>query len=206
MRAGVVHRVGGQEPLTHTHDMEMWLRIAAYADVAYIQGADQAWHRDHEASFSASNTDTVGERRERLNAFETLFRGVAGSLPQAQPMLRCARRALAREALDDACQAYDRGRADAVETGARLATFARECDPSLVESAAWKRWGRRVAVGPARASSTPTNVAMAAWRGLRQRVRYLRWTRTGVYEATGLWPGRRPRRLPRRQAGPTGGQ
>ena len=47
MRTSVVQRVGGQQPLMHTHDMEMWLRISAFADVARVNGPDQAWHRDH---------------------------------------------------------------------------------------------------------------------------------------------------------------
>ena len=40
MRSSVVERVGGQKYLDHTHDMEMWLRLSAYSDVAYIHGAD----------------------------------------------------------------------------------------------------------------------------------------------------------------------
>src|SRR5664279_5125758 len=57
MRASVVARVGGQRDLAHTHDMEMWFRIAAFSDVVYILGADQAWHRVHEQSLSMTNRD-----------------------------------------------------------------------------------------------------------------------------------------------------
>ena len=47
MRTSVVQRVGGQQELLCAHDMEMWLRISAFADVARVNGPDQAWHRDH---------------------------------------------------------------------------------------------------------------------------------------------------------------
>ena len=42
MRRSVVDHVGGQKQLAHTHDMEMWLRIAAHSDIGYVSGSDQA--------------------------------------------------------------------------------------------------------------------------------------------------------------------
>ena len=109
MRASVVAEVGGQLALAHTHDMEMWLRIAAFSDVAYIQGPDQAWHREHRLSLSMQNRDTIDERTGRKDAFDALYKGIAESIPQADQFHRSALRALAVEALNDACQLYDRG-------------------------------------------------------------------------------------------------
>ena len=45
VRTSVIRRVGGQQPLAHTHDMEMWMRISAFSDVGRVDGPDQAWHR-----------------------------------------------------------------------------------------------------------------------------------------------------------------
>ena len=59
MRRSIIDRIGGQRPLAHTHDMEMWLRIAAYADVAYVNGAYEAWHREHAASLSKKAEDRL---------------------------------------------------------------------------------------------------------------------------------------------------
>lgn len=100
MRMSVVQRVGGQRDLAHTHDMEMWLRLAAFSDVGYVHGADQAWHRDHPASLSAREVDLAVDLMERRLAFETLFAGPAGGLAWAPAAHRRVRRALDREVLD----------------------------------------------------------------------------------------------------------
>lgn len=99
MRSSIVQRVGGQQPLAHTHDMEMWLRIAAFSDVAYIKGADQAWHREHPLSLSAREVDTAVDLMERHRAFETLFSGAAGELPWARSARAAAHQALHDEIL-----------------------------------------------------------------------------------------------------------
>ncbi|MFC7403024.1 glycosyltransferase family 2 protein [Citricoccus sp. GCM10030269] len=100
MRTSVVDRVGGQQDLAHTHDMEMWLRLASFSDVGYVHGADQAWHRDHPASLSAREVDVVVDLIERRLAFETLFAGLAGELDWADDAHRTVRRTLDREVLD----------------------------------------------------------------------------------------------------------
>ena len=38
MRSSVVERVGGQQPLVYSHDLEMWMRIAAFSDVGRVDG------------------------------------------------------------------------------------------------------------------------------------------------------------------------
>jgi cellulose synthase/poly-beta-1,6-N-acetylglucosamine synthase-like glycosyltransferase len=182
MRASVVTKVGGQQPLAHTHDMEMWLRISAFSDVAYIQGADQAFHREHPASLSMSNRDPVTERARRLEAFETLFAGLAGALPDAQQLRLTARRALASDALLDACHLYDRGRPEALQVSARLADFARSCDSSVSDGPFGRALRLQQASGPLRAARSPFGQLRAVRRGLRFRNAMRRWRRTGVYE------------------------
>jgi glycosyltransferase involved in cell wall biosynthesis len=190
MRASVVARVGGQQDLAHTHDMEMWFRIAAYSDVAYILGVDQAWHRVHEQSLSMTNRETVKERVGRREAFETLFSGVAADLPQADDLLATARRALAREAMVDACQLYDRGRADSREIGDGLLSFARDCDPEVAAGPVAAALARRRRLGPTVVSWLPWHAVEAAYRGVMIRVRLRRWHRRGVYETRARSGGR----------------
>ena len=181
MRKSVVDEVGGQQPLPHAHDMEMWFRIAAFSEVGYLIGADQAWHREHSASLSQLNTDIIQERRERRDAFETLFRGMVGSVSGAADLHRMARRALAKEALEDACQWYDRGKPDAVETAERLSAFAAECFPDITGDRLWAQWEGRRRAGPQPFS--PIHLAAAARRGAARRIQARRWERTGVYES-----------------------
>ncbi len=73
MRMSIVRQMGGQRDLPHGHDMEMWLRIASVSDVAFIRGADQAWHRDHAQSLSARKVNDAVDLAERAKVFETLF-------------------------------------------------------------------------------------------------------------------------------------
>lgn len=107
MRRSVVEKVGYQAPLKHSHDMEHWLRISAFSDVAYIHGADQAWHREHEDSLSAREVDSMVDIEQRMLAFDALFSGKAGELSNAATLHEQAQWALARTALSAASHALD---------------------------------------------------------------------------------------------------
>jgi hypothetical protein len=180
MRSSVVGQVGGQMPLAHTHDMEMWFRIAAFADVARVDGADQAWHREHSASLSAREVDRLKDLRERRDAFDVLFTGKAAEIPEAAQLHRIARHALAREALQSACHELDRGKATPASLEA-LTELAREIAPEGLELQGWNQLRRRTAVGIDRVKRRPWYVAAALRRRLRNELRHRRWARTGVY-------------------------
>ncbi len=185
MRRSVVARVGGQRPLPHTHDTEMWLRIAA-VDVARVNGPDQAWHRDHPRSRSAT-LDQLADLHHRADAYETLFAGVAGTLSEAPALARMARRALAREALRAACHRLDRGRADD-ETIAAFTALARRLEPACTSLPEWAGLQRRVATGGARVSRQPRSVAAALGRRAEYEIRRRRWSRTGAFNRTRSLP------------------
>jgi hypothetical protein len=177
MRQTVVARVGGQRELAQTHDMEMWMRLAAASDVGHIEGPDQALHREHEASRSEKMVDPYVDFVERRAAFEALleFDGLANR----DRLQRLARRALAVDALRRACQAFDRGRSDR-EPIADLVVFARETYPRYTALRQW--WGLRLRqrLGPVWVHRLPPFLACAALRRLTNDVRYRRWSRTGV--------------------------
>ena len=182
MRMSVVRQVGGQRPLAHTHDMEMWMRIASVSDVAYIRGVDQAWHREHPASLSNAATDELGLTilAERRAAFDMLFdQPVPGQ--QLDPGLRAqARRTLAAEALRRAAYEYDRRRAPArsVKT---LADFALAVDPMIRNEGAWQRLESRVVLGEGWLRRHPWLALRPIQRLLRDCARQHRWQRTGLY-------------------------
>lgn len=180
MRRSVVDIVGGQRPLAHTHDMEMWLRIATRADIAYVTGADQAWHRDHPASLSTQAADPLVILGEIRDAFDMLLG--EGAVPTDRPLWLAAHRAVAVQALDQAARSIDRGARDATATG--LLAFARDCDPTIVETRQWRR------LAPPRPGVIAVLVGTPA--RLRRRMRVDRanrqWHRTGVYEPVTLVP------------------
>lgn len=181
MRTSVVNEVGGQEPLPYTHDMEMWFRMAAFADVARVNGPDQAWHRDHPQSLTERTIDSdLTNLRERRAAFEVLFAGRVGSVPEAAALERLARRAMAREALRAACHLYDRGRATP-ELVSPLTAFAREVAPVQAVSSDWRRLERRAALGAEKVRRRPWYLTAVVRRRLEHRMNARLHARTGSY-------------------------
>ncbi|MDR7082016.1 hypothetical protein J2X01_001301 [Arthrobacter ginsengisoli] len=180
MRRSVLERIGYQAPLKHTHDMELWFRFSAFADVAYIHGADQAWHREHSDSLSAREVDVLVDLRERREAFDVLFDGPAGTVAEAGDLRRRATRTLVNEALKTARNELDRGAGTSVLYGCSL-ELARELDPGVVHSTAWDRLARRTD----QAARFPHLRGGASARRLTARVRselqWWRWHRNGVY-------------------------
>jgi hypothetical protein len=178
VRRSILDEIGGQRELAHTHDMELWLRIAAHAGVAYLEGCDQAWHREHEASLSTAAQEPPVFLREVAAAFETLCDGIGG----AEHLRRAARRAIAVAALGYARRDVDRGIVS--DAAQELRAFARECFPGIADT----REGLGFEAALRRASTWPPAAARAAGilpRILRRRrvdLRWERWSRTGVYE------------------------
>ncbi|WP_152545422.1 glycosyltransferase family 2 protein [Microbacterium sp. CH12i] len=180
MRRSVVDVVGGQRDLAHTHDMEMWLRISAHADVAYVLGADQAWHRDHAGSLSMKAADPLVILGEIRDAFDVLFEGESESIADAQRLHKSARRAVAEDALVYAQRRLDKGLVDERVHGLR--EFAVECSPDVRSSPLWTRQQRQI--------EHPSGGSVQRLRGLPRRLlrrrddvaRRRRWHCTGVYE------------------------
>ena len=178
MRRSIVDIVGPQQPLHHTPDMEMWLRISAFSDVAYIHGADQAFHREHGASMSATEVDDFGDLVERKEAFETLFDGIAGSIPGARRLRNAAMDALANEALTVVNHEFDCGRGSG-GLAADYARFAEELVADVHRLPAWRGYQRRLRLGSTRAGHPVTALPSRVTGALSRKIRWLRWHRTG---------------------------
>lgn len=182
MRKSVVDRVGGQRPLAHTHDMEMWLRIAAYADIAYVNGADQAWHREHDESLSKKAEDPLIILSEIRDAFDTLFEEVGPDIPSSKRLHEEARYAVARKALAYARCDIDRGNRSIAAQ--RLTAFAAACWPDidkLPEGRSHEAAFRRMESLP-RPIAAMTGLMPRLLRRLEDHRSESRWKRTGVYE------------------------
>lgn len=180
MRRSVVDEVGGQMPLAHTHDLEMWLRISAFSDVAYIRGADQAWHREHPRSLSAREMNSVRDLIERKDAFQMLFSGKASRIPQATCFHGMARAALASHAVELATHRYDLGKPDEREI-ATLRYIARSLVADVEAIPGWTGLERRIATAAKLTWHQRPYVAARIVRGLRFRYSRWKWRRTGEW-------------------------
>lgn len=181
VRASVYQEIGPWDSrMRYACDMEAWMRVAAVADVGRIDGADQAWHREHSSSVSV--TDAAGRRTdliERRIAFEVLFEGPGSKLPRAAELHDSARRALATEALESACHAYDRGLTDR-EPVEWYVEFALETYPRARQLPHWRGLERRRRVGARLAPLMPGFAASVVRRRLRNDARRRAWVRHGV--------------------------
>ncbi|WP_202925923.1 glycosyltransferase family 2 protein [Goekera deserti] len=179
MRTSVVEQVGGQRDLDHTHDMEMWYRLARAADVGRVDGPDQAFHREHPASRSARDVDVLTDLRERADAMTVLFTDGLGDPLQDARLLAVARAALAEEAVARVAQAVTRGWGGDATTDAYLAFAASQVDdPAALPSA--RRLAVALRVGPRRARFVPTLLLPAVGHRLATEARRLLWRRTGL--------------------------
>ena len=113
--------------MPHFADLEMWLRLAAYADVGYVGGVDQAYYRIHGKNMTKARIQLVGLRQRRL-AYEAVLERCADRLPDAAHLSEIVRRRLGREALWSAARAYDRGRTEQIRVDDTVA-FAFDCWP-----------------------------------------------------------------------------
>ncbi|MGW7436404.1 glycosyltransferase [Streptomyces sp. NPDC054849] len=182
VRTSLQRKVGGYDPqLPHAGDIEMWMRLAAHADVGYVRGADQAFYRVH--GDNMSTTDFGGQLddlRQRLVAFDSVLDKCGDLLPGSERLALAARTRLARYALRRAYRAYDRGRTAVVPVD-ELVEFAAACLPegytSLAEYRALRR--RRRIGARVMPYLQPLVLSAVADRG-REWLWWRSWKRRGI--------------------------
>jgi glycosyltransferase involved in cell wall biosynthesis len=180
IRGSVQRAIGGYRPeLPHSGDLEMWLRIAAVSTIAYVR-APQAFYRVHGASmqrtrFQGNLVDMV----ERRAAFRSFLRLYAGSANNREQLRQDAERALAKEALWDACRLYDHGHVEAGQVES-LVRFAEETWPDARSLPEFRALERRQWLGAKLCHRTQIFVVPAAFHWGRRWLRKQRWQRTGV--------------------------
>lgn len=130
VRTSVQKRAGGYDPrLPHAGDLEMWMRLAAYADVGFIRGVDQAFYRLHEQNMRRAFSALMDLRERRL-VFQTVLDRHGERLPDAGRMSSLVDRALAREALWAAGREYH-GEGPGQDSVSELLDFASDCWPEV---------------------------------------------------------------------------
>ena len=176
VRTSVQRRVGSYDLESHhASELNMWLRIAAVSDVAYLRGAAQAFYRIHPDSMLrtmlADRRGAMTDLTTRRIAFERFFADVDGALSNPEALREGARRALARQALWQASRAYDRGDVDGaggVSAGDWI-SFALETSPEARDLNEWRGLRLRQAIGPGRTLLFPPFLATGALQRMRSR-------------------------------------
>lgn len=138
VRTRVQQRVGGYDPqLPKAADMEMYLRLAAHADVGFLRGVDQALYRLHGANMSGA-VSSLMDLRQRRAVFEVFLDRHGDVLEAPEHLGQVVHRQLAREALWAAGRSYQPGRLRRSEVGRRLlGGGATQWDAEVAELAAF---------------------------------------------------------------------
>ena len=163
VRTSLQKRVGGYDPqLPKAADMEMFMRLAAHADVGFIRGVDQAYYRLHGQNMSKS-VSALMDLRQRRSVFEVVLDRYSDSLSDPKQLSDIVHRKLAREALWAAGRVYDRGTIRRTELGWRLLgvepneeeadidlllAFALDCSPEVTKLPLYRTLESRKRIGP----------------------------------------------------------
>lgn len=176
LRMSVVRNVGPLDTrLLFAQDMELWCRVAAVAAVGRVNGADQALHRDHALSMSATDgSPAILDLEERRQVFSSVFESTGATLPNSAALHAVASRTLAAESMDYAERALDGGDQ---EMAKRFIEYARETDPTLL-----KRRGQASVIRRVERSAPPSPLRVLRRRlaGLGREFDYVRWAVHGV--------------------------
>jgi glycosyltransferase involved in cell wall biosynthesis len=147
MRTSVLKAVGGFDPrLPHAADMELWMRLAANADVGFLRRVDQAYYRLHQTNMR-QGFDRLADLRERRKVYETVLERCGEKLPDKTRLAAVVHRQLGREALWDAAAAYGWRRVREPDAD-RLIGFAVNCWSEVAELPAYRTIHARRLVGP----------------------------------------------------------
>jgi len=179
VRTSLQQQIGGYlRALPHTADVEMWMRFAVHADVAFIKGVDQAYYRIHGTQMTVERVPLV-DVRQRKAAYDALFAAYADQIPDARRLAGRAYRKMAKEATWRACRAYERRRMDSTPID-ELVEFARSTYPTADRlPEAWGlRWRRKV--GPRICPYLQPIMFSAVHRRLRNMLWWRRWARQGI--------------------------
>jgi hypothetical protein len=161
MRRDVFEQIGGYDAaFPHSGDMLMWMQAASRAGVGRVNGAVQAFYRQHGSNMhSVQFGGLLDDMGESLKTFDHFFDTDGKALPHADRLRRTAHGALAREVLRASVLLED-GPERAAQIGA-MKEFAEDAAPEVRRSASW-RWYS--AVGESRHGSLTRRSARFAER------------------------------------------
>jgi glycosyl transferase family 2 len=187
VRVSAQRRAGSYDPdAHHMAEVNMWLRVAAISDVAYVKGAAQALYRIHTSSMSrtmqAGGDGPIIDLENRRAAFAGFFAAAGSRLPDAARLEALARRTIARQALWQASRAYDRGQVEGpgVVSAAQFEAFALETYPQARRLREWRGLRLRQRIGAGRSLWFPPFLATGAVHRMRVHYDRLRLHAQGI--------------------------
>jgi glycosyltransferase involved in cell wall biosynthesis len=136
VRTELQKRLGGYRPeLPQSGDMEMWLRLAAHAEVGVI-GTYQAIYRLHGSNMQNEyyRDNWFPDLLQRKAAVECLFETYSRVLPNDQELYRSLLKPLGREAVRQASGAFNDNKLD---LSRQLCTFAICVYPEITRTMPW---------------------------------------------------------------------
>jgi len=181
VRNSVQRAVGGYDSrCQHTSDVNMWLRVAAVSDIAYVRGVPQAIYRVHGASMQRSHVGPLVDLRERKAAFEAFFGDCGSLLAEPGRLETQARRAMAAEALLRACRTIEGAVTDEQKAVSEYVEFALAAYPDArqLSGCRWLKFRRRLGMNGSR--RFPPFLATRAGRRVTFYARRMRWRYQGV--------------------------
>ncbi|HWC25818.1 MAG TPA: glycosyltransferase family A protein [Solirubrobacteraceae bacterium] len=184
VRTSTQQAAGDYDPACyHTSDLNMWLRIAAISDIAYIRGAPQAIYRINPAGMLRSDSSDMLHLRNRQVAFDSFFERCGPLLGDASGLHALARRQLARQALWRASRAYDRNLVDGPDAlpVEELVAFAIEVCPEVRRLREWHGLRLRRRLGAGRSLWFVPFIASGAAHRARSHVSRLGWRTRGIW-------------------------
>jgi hypothetical protein len=179
VRSSIQRAVGSYDPACfHSSDLNMWLRIAAVSDIAYVRGTPQAIYRIHAGSMLRSQEGPMVDLRERRAAFDSFFAACASELDGPDRLQAIAARTLARQALWRASRTVDSG----LETGLveELTDFALSIHPESRRLREWRGLRLRQRIGAGRPLVSLPFIATGAAHRLRSHADAMRWRFRGT--------------------------
>jgi Glycosyl transferase family 2 len=179
VRNSIQRAVGGyDQACLHTSDLNMWLRIAAVADVAHIRGVPQAIYRIHAGSMLRSREGPMIDLRERREAFDSFFAACASKLAEPDRFRALAARTLARQALWRASRQVDSGGEE--DLVRELTDFALDVYPDTRHLREWRGLRLRRWIGAGRSLLFPPFIITGAAHRLRHHANWKRLRFRGI--------------------------
>lgn len=182
VRSSIQSAVGDYDPACyHTSDLNMWLRIAAVSDIAYIRGAAQAIYRINPQGMLRNDADDMVDLRSRQAAFASFF-ARCPELENAARLQAMVGSTLARHALWRASRAFDRNLVDGPDAlpVAELIEFAHDVCPDARRLREWRGLKVRRTLGAGRSLVFVPFIATGAAHRVRGHLDQLRWKTRGV--------------------------
>lgn len=183
VRSSIQQQAGDYDPACyHTSDLNMWMRVAAISDIAFIRGVPQAIYRINPQGMLRSDPGHMVDFHNRKAAFDSFFDKCSHLLDNPAALRAMSGRAMARQALWRASRSYDQGRVEGPDAPPveELVAFAQEVCPEVRRLREWHGFQLRRRIGAGRSLLFFPFIATGAAHRARLHLNRLRWKTRGI--------------------------